>query len=163
MERHAGSWSYIQGSTHNHENEGNTHNLGWMLYSVYAVLGVCYTRCQLTIMTWRDREGWLNFVFCDDSRVGDEKERDGEWRWEWCGGYEPIWVIRGTICRIGLGWPCIGLITPRIGTRTCCIRDAKLTGTQNYLKSQFLIMISPVPSHLSLSSPQFYNHLRTRS
>jgi len=38
--RHAGSSSYIQGSTHNDENEGNKNNLEWMLYSVYAVLGV---------------------------------------------------------------------------------------------------------------------------
>ena len=30
---------------------------------VYAVLGVCCTRCQLMIMSWRDREGWLNYVF----------------------------------------------------------------------------------------------------
>jgi hypothetical protein len=29
-------------------------------------------------MAWRDREGWLNFVFCDDGRVVDEKERDGD-------------------------------------------------------------------------------------
>jgi len=66
--RHAGSCSYIQGSTRNHENELKTNNLGWMLYSVYAVLGVCCTRCmlvlgvcctrcQLMIVTWRDREG----------------------------------------------------------------------------------------------------------
>jgi len=27
-------------------------------------------------MTWRDTEGCLNFVFCDDGRVVDEKERD---------------------------------------------------------------------------------------
>jgi len=37
--RHPGSWSYIQGSTRNHENEWKTNNLGCMLYSVYAVLG----------------------------------------------------------------------------------------------------------------------------
>jgi len=64
---------FIQGSTPNHGNEGKTTNLGWMLYSVYAVLGVCCTRrmlysvytvlgvcctwCQLMIMAWRDREG----------------------------------------------------------------------------------------------------------
>jgi len=58
-----------------------------MLYSVYAVLGVCCTwcmlyllnactRCQLMIMAWRDRGGLLNFVFCDDGRVVDENERD---------------------------------------------------------------------------------------
>ena len=45
--RHAGSWSYLQGSTRNRENEGKTYNLGWMLYSVYAVLGVGCTRCML--------------------------------------------------------------------------------------------------------------------
>ena len=55
--RYAGSGSYIQGSTRNHVNEGKTNNLGWMLYSVCAVLGVCCTRCQLMIMSWRDREG----------------------------------------------------------------------------------------------------------
>jgi len=38
--RHTGSCRYIQGSTRNHENEGKTNNLGCMLYSVYAVLGV---------------------------------------------------------------------------------------------------------------------------
>jgi len=37
----AGSGSYTQGSTRNHENEGKTNNLEWMLYSVYAVLSVC--------------------------------------------------------------------------------------------------------------------------
>jgi len=38
--RYAGSSSYFQGSTRNHENEGKTNNPGWMLYWVYAVLGV---------------------------------------------------------------------------------------------------------------------------
>ena len=102
--RHVGSWCFIQRSTCNYENTGETNNIGWMLYfgvcctqcmvhSVYAVLGVCFTRhmlysvyavlgvcctrcmlvlsvcctaCQLKIMTWRDREGWFNFVFCID-------------------------------------------------------------------------------------------------
>jgi len=61
--RYAGSWSYIQGSTGNHEIEWTTDDLSWMLYSeyallrvcctrsmlysVYAVLGVCFTRCML--------------------------------------------------------------------------------------------------------------------
>jgi len=30
----------MQGSTPNHENEGKNNDLGWMLYSVDAVLGV---------------------------------------------------------------------------------------------------------------------------
>jgi hypothetical protein len=29
------------------------------------------------IMAWRDREGYHNFVFCEDGRVVDENERDG--------------------------------------------------------------------------------------
>jgi len=107
--RHARSWSYIQGSTRNHENAGKTNNL-WVLYSVYAVLGVCCTRCRLMIMPWRDREGWLNFVFCDDGWDVDEKERDGGWRSERCGGYERIWEISGTTCLIGLGRPRIGVL-----------------------------------------------------
>jgi len=49
-----------------------------MLYSVYAVLRVRFTQCQLMIMAWRDVEGWLNFVFCDSGRVMDEKEREGD-------------------------------------------------------------------------------------
>jgi len=52
--RYAGIWCYIQGSTRNHENEGKTNNLGWMLYSVYAVLGVCCTRCMLYSVSTHD-------------------------------------------------------------------------------------------------------------
>jgi hypothetical protein len=29
-------------------------------------------------MTWRDRDGRLNFVFCDDGRAVDDNKRDGE-------------------------------------------------------------------------------------
>jgi hypothetical protein len=45
--RHARSWSYIQVTTCNHQNDGKTNNLGWMLYAVYAVCGVCLTWCML--------------------------------------------------------------------------------------------------------------------
>jgi len=135
--RYAGSWSYIQGSTSNHENEGKTNNRGWMLYSVDAVLGVCCTRCQLMIMSWRDREGWLNFVFCDDGWVVDKKERDGGWRWEWYGGYKRIWEIRGTTCLIGLGRPHIGVSSRRSRTLTCHIGDGQLTRKRNSLSPSF--------------------------
>jgi len=127
------------------------------------VLGVCCTWWQLKIMTCRDREGWLNFVFCNDGRVMDEKERDGGWRWERCGGYEWIWEISVTTCLIELWRPPIGVITRQIGTRTCHIRDGQLTRTQNSLQSQFLMMISPISSHLFSSRPQLYHHLRTQS
>jgi len=99
-----------------------------MLYGVFAVLGVCFTRCQLMIMTWWDREGWLDFVFCDDGRVMDEKERDGGWQ-EWCGVYQQIWEIRDMPCLIGLGRPCIGESRRRIGTPTFPIGDGTLTRT----------------------------------
>jgi len=49
-----------------------------MLYSVYAVLGVCCTQCVLMIMAWRDSEGGLNLVYCDDGSVVNEKQRDGD-------------------------------------------------------------------------------------
>jgi len=55
---------------------------------VDVVFGICCTRCQLMIIIWRYRESWLNFVFCDDSRVVDEKETDGRWRWEQYGGLQ---------------------------------------------------------------------------
>ena len=42
-------------------------------------------------------------------------------------------------------------------------RGGKLTGTQDSLKSQFLMMISTVLSHLSLSRPRLYHRLSTPS
>jgi len=38
------------GSTHNHENEGKTDNLGWMLYLLYTVFGVCCIWCMLYLV-----------------------------------------------------------------------------------------------------------------
>jgi len=114
-------------------------------------------------MAWRDREGWIDFVFCDDGRVVDEKETDGGWRWERYGGYERLWEIRSTTSMIGFRRPRICEITRRIGTRTCRIGDGELTRTRNPLKSQFLMMISPISSDLSLSCAQLYHHLTTRS
>jgi hypothetical protein len=64
---------------------------------------------------------------------------------------------------IGLGGPRIGVITIRIGTHTWRIGDGKLTLTHDSLKSQFPIMISPMSSHLSLSRPLLYHHLKTQS
>ena len=58
--RHTRSCSYIQESSGNHENDGNTANLGCMLYLVYAgvlvyaaVLGVCCcTWCTLLYLEY---------------------------------------------------------------------------------------------------------------
>jgi len=40
FERYPGNSGYSKESTHEHENDGDTNNPGWMLYSVYTVLGV---------------------------------------------------------------------------------------------------------------------------
>jgi len=97
------------------------------------------------IMAWRDSEGWLDFVFCNDVRVVDEKERDGGWKWERCGGYERICEIRSTIYLRGLGRPRIGVITYQIGTCTYSVGDGKLTCTWNSLKSQCSGWFPPPP------------------
>jgi len=121
-----------------------TDNPTCMLYSVYAVLGVCCTWCMLYLMYaalsvnswwWHgeiERDD-LTLCSCDDGRVVDEKERDGGWGWERYGGYERVWDIRSTTCLIGFRRPRIGVITRRIGTRTCRIGDGQLTHTQNSL------------------------------
>jgi hypothetical protein len=60
---------------------------------------------------------------------------------------------------IGLRSPRIGDNTHQIRTRTCHIGDGQLTGSRNSLKSQLLMMISPISSDLSLSCAQLYHHL----
>jgi len=145
-----------------------------MLYLVYAILGVYCTRCMLYsvyavlgvnsrsshVEIERDDWGLCSAIIVElwtrKKQMGNEDENDME-------DYEQTWEIRGTTCLIWLGSSCIGVITHQIRTRTCRIRDGKLTSTWNFLKSQFFMMISPIPSHLSLSCPQFYYHLRTRS
>ena len=134
-----------------------------ILYLVYALLGVCYTQCQLMIMTKSDGKEWLNFVFCEDSGVVDNKGWDVGWRWERFGEYQQIWEIRCMTCLIGLRRPHIGVITCLIGIQTCRIRDGKLHRTRNSRKSQFLMMISSISALLSLSRPQLYHYLKTRS
>jgi hypothetical protein len=129
-----------------------------MLYLMYAC-----SQCQLMIMGWRDRDGWHNFVFCDDGWVVDMRETDGGWKWEWCERYERIWEIRGTTCLIGFQRYCIRVSTCWIRTSSCHIGDGILTCTQNSLTSHFLMIISPISSDLSLSRPELYHHLRTQS
>ena len=47
LERHVRSWRNIHRSTWNHENYGPGVNLGWMVYSLYALHSVDCTRCML--------------------------------------------------------------------------------------------------------------------
>src|SRR5882757_4506189 len=62
----------------------------------------------------------------------------------------------GTTCRVWLGTHHIGITTCQIGTCTCSIRGGQLTRTRNSLKSQFLRIISPITSHLTLSRSQIH-------
>ena len=88
--------------------------------------------------------------------MADEDENDAE-------EYQRICEIRGTTCQLGFGRPRIGVITLQIMTRTCYIGDGILSRTRKSLFSEFLMMISPLPSHLSLPFPKLYHHLRTPS
>ena len=86
-------------------------------------------------------------MFCDDGREREMRDEDGN---EY-GGYKLIQEISGTTRLVGLGRPCINVLTCQIRSSTCRIRNGKLTRTQYLLKPQFLMMISPVSSYLSLS------------
>jgi hypothetical protein len=93
----------------------------------------------------------------------DKKERDVDEDENNVADNKRICEVRGAADLIVLGRPCIGVMRYRDRTRACHITDGKLTCTQNSLKSQFLRMISPEFSHLSLSCPQVYQHLSIRS
>jgi len=138
--RYTESWSHIQGSTWNCENEGTTDNLRCMLYSVYAALGV-------NSWWWHGeiKRDDLTLCSCDDGRVVDEKERDGGSRWERYGAYERLREIKTTTCLIGFTRPCIGVITRRVGTRTCYIGDGQLTHKRNSLSPSFSWLLPPSP------------------
>jgi len=139
-----------------------------------TILGVCCTRCMLhsayaalAVNSWWwhgeiERDD-LTLCSCNDGRVVDEKERDGGWIWERYGGYERTWEIRVMTHLSGFWRPRIGDITRWIATRICPIGDGKLTCSWNSVKSQFLMMISPISSDLSHSCAQLYHHLRTQS
>jgi len=94
--------------------------------------------------------------------------------------YERLWEIRSMTCLIGFRRACIGVITCRIGTRTCCIRDCQFTRTRNSLSpsfswwfppspliSPFLVLNSTITSEhkvkLSLSISPCHNHELTPS
>jgi len=89
------------------------------------------------------------------------RKREGGWRREQYRGYEQIREIRGMNWPIGFRIHRIVVPTRRIGSGTCRIRNGQLPRTQNSLQSQFLIMISPISSHPSLSRPQLYHYIRT--
>ena len=157
--RQAGSWSNIHGLTLNLWNAGATDDGRCMAYSVFDACCTrcmphsveCCTRCKLMIITWRDREGWKNFEFCDDDRVVDEKERNGRCRWEWYGRYERISEIGVTTYLIGFRRLCFSVNTCRMGTHTCAIGDSNLNCTRNSLVFQFRTLIFPSALNFTLT------------
>jgi len=131
-----------------------------MLYSVYGVLGVCCARCYPMILAWRDREGWLNFVFCnDDGRAVNKKERDGDEEEndvEVTSGCEQsrVWLTRS-------GWEDL--------VSVWFYKGSGLVPAETEMVQWLTHQIRHVPvshddlPHLSPSRLQLYNHLRTRS
>ena len=143
-----------------------------MLYAVYAVLGICCTRCMLYSVY---AVLGVNSSSCHGERQTDNltlysaimvefwiRKRDGEWRWEWYGEYKQIWQIKSTTCLMQFRRSHIGVITRGIGSRTCSIGNGKLTCTCNSLTPRYSWWVS-ISSHLSLSRPQLYYHFRTQS
>jgi len=145
--RHGRSWSYIQRSTRNREYDGKTDNLWWMLYWVYAILSI-------NLWSWHGEIERNDLTFCSAMMV--DKVR-------WGMKMGVIWRIpadirsQGTTYLIGFKRHHISVITHRMRSSTCCIRNGILTRTQNSLKSQFLMMMSPISSHLSLTLPSTQN------
>jgi len=137
-----------------------------MLYSVYAVLGVCCTRCTLssvyavlgvsctrcmpyTLLRHDQRHGEMerdDLTLCSAIIVELwTRKRDRGWRCELYGGYERIWGIRGKTCLNGFGRPRIGVITHRIGIRTCPPVDSTSSHTRNSLSPSFSWWFPPSP------------------
>jgi len=99
-----------------------------MLYLVYAVRSV-------NSWSWygRDREGWINFVFGNDVRVVDEKERDGfdvENDVENTSGYEKPGVRPAR-----LGWE--ELVSVYLHTRSGLVPS--VSGKVNWLAHKILL------------------------
>jgi len=160
--RHTGSWSNIQGFTHNHENEGKTINLGWMLYSVHAC-----TRCMLYLVyaglgvnSW----SWPGEIERDDLTVFSAMMVE---LWTRKREMRTMWTIREELTNQGYDWPDWVVKTSYRRNYTL---DRKLyllylgwyiISHTKISKSQFLMMICPISSYLSCR--QLYHHLRNRS
>ena len=155
--RYTGSWSYIQGSTRNHVNEEKTNNLVWMLYSVYAVLGVNSWSCHgeierddLTLCSAMMVELWTRKIEMEDEDANDMEDTSG---------YEKSGVRLAC-----LGWEDLVSVVLHAGSGVVpAYRGWSTDSHTKFSKSQFLMMISPISSDLSLSCAQLYHHLKTRS
>jgi len=161
--RYTGSGSYFQGSTRNHENEGKTNNLGWMLYTVYAVLGVNSWSCHgeierddLTLCSAMMVEMWTW-----KGEMGDEDENDMEntseyeksgVRLAWLGWEDVIWVL----VRAGSG------LVPAVSRMVNCLAHEILqvpVGHDDFPRSlNFVCSTPPSPKNMKWSHPSLSLH-----
>ena len=124
---------------------------GWCTWCM-LLCSVSCTQCQLMLMTWGDKEGYLNFVFCDDGRVVDKK---GKCRIK----IGMIWRVQGYMSSQGHDLPDWVLMT----SYRCLYRvDQKsfLPSWEWFIDLNMklsLVQVShkdfPISSHLSLSLP----------
>jgi len=125
-----------------------TVNVWWMLYIMYAILGV--DSCSEHGDIQRDDVTWFTLLMVE-SRI---RNRQGGTSCDWDGGYVWMWDIWSTTYLIGFRIPAVSICTCRI---------IKGIGKypQNSLKSLFLVIISLFTSHLALSCAQLYHQLRS--
>jgi len=155
--RHTRSWRYILGSTCIHQNEGRTNNLQWRPYSVYAVLGV---------NSWQ----WHGEIERDDSNMCSAMMVElCTWKRQMGMKIQTMWSKSAQMRNHGYNLP----DWVRKKSNWCCyMRDWHwyllcrrwyLDSRTKFTMSQFLMIFSPISSHLSLSCPQLYYSLRTWS
>jgi hypothetical protein len=124
--------SNIERSTRNHENEGKSDIIGWMLYSVHVVLSVFWTCFVHHVISWScyGEIGGDNSTWCSVIMVELLKRKgDGRYKWEQYERYEWIWEIMGTTGLIDFWRPAIDDISSRIGILICRLGDGKLTAS----------------------------------
>ena len=141
------------------------------LYLVYAILSVCCTWCTLYLVyavlgvhswSWHTEIQCNYLTLCSVMMVELwTRKRDGEWRWEWLGGYELICEIWGMTCLIGIRWSGTVPITGWMGVVPA------ISGMLNWLAYKILFCPSPswcflISSHLCLSHPQHCHDLRAQ-
>jgi len=140
---------------------------------VYAVLGVCCTRCMLYSVyavlgvnswSWHGEIERDDLTLCSAMMV-ELWTRKGEMGMK----MRTMWWIRADMRNQGFDLPdWVGKTSYR-GNYTpdrdsyLPYRGWSIESHTKFAKSQFLMTICPINSHLSTSRPQLYRHLRTRS
>jgi len=112
------------------------------------------------IMAARVREGWHNFVFCDEGRVVIRKSDWGV-KLGMVTGICGMWKIISTTHVREWRISHISVLTFQSWNHIFHIRYGKFFSTGYFLKSQYLLKVSPISFYLSLSHSQLYHYLKT--